>query len=75
MKKTHINAARKVFKKAPFQLAKLLLECWNDENPHFGRSMPHRYDGVKKFCSYCGRPKDWVKVNPGTFCTSIVEKT
>lgn len=45
--------------------AKLILECWNAERPHFGGAAGHRYDGNSRTCAYCFRPKTWKPVNAG----------
>ena len=52
---------------------KLLVECWNDDRPHFGGGMPHRYDGKAKRCSYCDRPINWKPINAGYIAGMICE--
>lgn len=54
----------KLLKAAAKELGKTedeVLKMWNDDKPHFGGGMPHRYDAGSKECSYCLRPKDWEK--------------
>ncbi len=72
--KTQISQVRKQLKNDDMQvcLAKLLLECWNAETPHFGGCGPHRYDGTDKFCAYCNRPKNWKPQNAGYLAGQVV---
>lgn len=57
--KKHYKTLVKTLKECPDVAMKLLIECWNEETPHFGGSGPHRYDDADKECCYCNRPKDW----------------
>ena len=64
----------KTVKDPDFQhcLIKLLLECWNSDNPHFSGLMPHRYDDSSRYCGYCGRPKNWKAMHPGVTASNIL---
>lgn len=57
-----------------FLLAKLLIECWNAETPHFGGSGPHRYDGNDKQCCYCNRPKDYKPLHSSFVASEICDE-
>jgi len=65
MTKRNVSLVKKTIKDNDTLMAKLLLECWNAERPHFGGVGPHRYDGKDKNCCYCNRPKNWKPVNAG----------
>lgn len=71
MNKKHIAKAVEALNNNTL-MSKLLLECWNKENPHFNNEMPHRYNGTDKECCYCYRPKEWKPVNPGIANYEIV---
>lgn len=74
MKPKHVKQALKAEREYKHLMFKLLIECWNDENPHFGGDMPHRYDGKEKECCYCGRPKDWKPINAGFIASELAQK-
>ena len=52
---------------------KLLIECWNEETPHFAGGGPHRYDGRSAHCAYCNRPKNWKPKNAGYIAMMLTE--
>ena len=75
LSKKHLKHARKVASSSDYEnfRAKIILEHWNAERPHFGGGGPHRYNTAKdKECCYCGRPRDWKCVNAGFVASEVV---
>ncbi len=58
MSKTEVKLLNEVINQPNLMRSRLIKE-WNSDMPHFGGSMPHRYNDKDKYCAYCNRPKNW----------------